>query len=95
MHDQDIPAAPCLSPAEQDRMTESAVLAFVLDQHPDQLTDAELLLAFHGDGPQDFASTDATARALRELIGAGLLRRLGVVVAPTRAALYFSRLQSD
>jgi hypothetical protein len=40
-------------------------------------------------------SGDAVERAIRELVGAGLLRCEGGYVVPTRAALYFHRLESD
>ena len=40
-------------------------------------------------------SGDAVERAIRELVGAGLLRCDGGYVVPTRAALYFHRLESS
>jgi hypothetical protein len=98
MHDQRISRGekPCKhhpSPAEDDRQVESAILAFVLDQHPDRLTSAELSLALTGC-PPDFDRRDAIERALAELASAGLIHRDGVFVAPSRPALYFNRLEA-
>lgn len=79
-------------PASEDRRTERAVLAFLLDQHPTLLSEDELLFALN---PKDLAEKDAIARAIRELTGAGLLRASGGSLTPTRAALYFSTLEAD
>jgi hypothetical protein len=80
--------------AAEDAKVEQAVLSFLLDQHPDRLTILELSLALNA-GPTDFDSEDAVERAVRELVGAGLLHCHGRFVMPTRAALYFSRLVID
>ncbi|HET7443029.1 MAG TPA: hypothetical protein VFJ57_00065 [Solirubrobacterales bacterium] len=77
-------------PASEDRRTERAVLAFVLDQHPTLLTEDELTFALD---PKDLAEKDAIARAIRELAGAGLLRLSGYSLTPTRPALYFAALE--
>jgi hypothetical protein len=79
-------------PASEGRRTERAVLAFVLDQHPTLLSEDELLFALD---PKDLAEKDAIARAIRDLIGAGLLRLSGGSLTPTRAALYFTALEAD
>jgi hypothetical protein len=79
------------APASEDTRTERAVLAFLLDQHPDRLTIPELALALNAS--QGFAAEDAVERAVRELVGAGLLHAEGALVLPTRAALYFERLE--
>lgn len=80
-------------PANRDAQIESAVLALLLDEHPAALTDAELALALVGERPE-FTEADAIARAVRDLIGAGLLRRHGELIQPTRAAVRFERLQA-
>ena len=92
MHSQDIPGDRVLSPEEADRKTEAAVLSFVLREHPDPFTEFELVLAFHRDA-KGFAGKDAIRRAIGELIGAGLLRRIGALVLPTRSALYVGQLE--
>jgi hypothetical protein len=80
------------TPAEQDAQAEQAVLAFLLDDHPDhQLTIPEVSRAMNA-GETDFGSEDAVERAVRELVGAGLLHCQRGFVLPTRAALYFARL---
>jgi hypothetical protein len=80
--------------AAQDAQAQRVVLAFVLEEHPAQLTIPELCRALYAH-PGDFASGDAVERAIRDLDGAGLLSCRGGVVAPTRAALYFGRLEMD
>ena len=76
--------------ASNDRRTERAVLALLLDEYPTQLTLAELMLAF--DRCDGFAGEDAVDRAVRELAAVGLVRRDGGFLAPTRPALYFDGL---
>lgn len=74
-----------------DARDQRVVLAFVLDEHPDQLTIPEVCRALYAH-PGDFASDDAVERAIRDLDGAGLLSCEGGIVRPTRAALCFARL---
>lgn len=78
-------------PAEEDERVERAVLAFVLAEHPDHLTIPELSRTLN-EGPGDFARADAVERAIRELVGGGLLHCQGGLVMPTRAALRFYQL---
>lgn len=80
------------SPVSEDRRTERAVLALLLDQHPIRLTVDELPFALDA---KDFAEKDATARAVRELVAVGLLNADGDLIGPTRAALYFEQLESE
>ena len=80
------------SPAGQDKRTESAVLALLLDEHPTRLTMDELILVLHAD-PERGDPEDAAGRAVRELVGAGLMHREGRFLSPSRAALYFERLE--
>jgi hypothetical protein len=79
-------------PADQDAKAERAVLAFLVDEHPNQLTVGEVSWALNTD-PVEFEAEDAVERAVRELVGAGLLRCSDGFVLPTRAALYFARLE--
>jgi hypothetical protein len=80
------------TPAEQDAQAEQAVLAFLLNEYPDhQLTIPEVSRAMNA-GEIDFGSEDAVERAIRELVGAGLLHCQDGFVLPSRAALYFERL---
>jgi hypothetical protein len=78
------------TPAAQDKQAERVVLAFSLEEHPSQLTILELSRALNAH-PGGFSSEDAVERAVRELVGAGLLYCHGALVLPTRAALYFAR----
>jgi hypothetical protein len=80
-------------PRAADAKVERVVLAFLLEEHPSQLTIPELSLALNAD--PGFDSNDAVERAVRELVGAGLLYCCGGFVLPTHAALYFARLEAD
>jgi predicted RNase H-like nuclease len=81
-------------PAAQDAKAERTVLAFLINEHPNQLTIADVSWALN-DGSVEFETEDAVERAVRELVGAGLLRCAEGFVLPTRAALYFARLEMD
>jgi hypothetical protein len=71
-------------------------LAFLLNEHPNQLTIAEIAWALNqGQGSVEFEREDAVERAVRELVGACLLHCTNGFVLPTRAALYFARLELD
>ena len=78
--------------AAEDARTENAVLAFLLEEHPIRLTLGELSLVLNAD-PQLDNPEDAAKRAVRELVGAGLVHQDGRFLAPSRAALYFERLK--
>lgn len=88
-------------PRLEDTKVERAVMAYLLQEHivlellnpeyPSRLTIIELSLALN-ERPGDFGSEDAVERAVRELVGAGLLECIGGRVEPTRAARYYSRL---
>lgn len=80
-------------PRAEDAKVERVVLAFLLEEHPSQLTIPELSLALTVD--PGFDSDDAVERAVRELVGAGLLHCEGAFIVPTHAALYFARLEED
>jgi predicted transcriptional regulator with HTH domain len=79
------------TPEADDARTEAAVLRQLLALYPVQLSLAELVREV-SDDPEDFAASDAVQRAVRELIAAGLVHRLGEVVLPSRAALRFDEL---
>jgi hypothetical protein len=73
-------------PASEDAQYERDVLTAVLEVHPAQITEVELVREF-ADDPEDFLSRDGFARATRELTRVGLLHRSGEFVLPTRAAV--------
>ncbi|HEU4905550.1 MAG TPA: hypothetical protein VFT19_05480 [Solirubrobacterales bacterium] len=79
------------SPSEEDRKVEWAVLSFLLDRHPESPSIIEVSRALN-EGTVEFEREDSVERAVRELVGAGLLRCDGSRVLPTRAALYFWQL---
>lgn len=80
------------SPAGADNRTERAVLALLLDEHPIRLTIDELILVLHAD-PDRGEPEDAARRAVRELVGAGLMHCEGRFLSPSRSALYFAALE--
>lgn len=80
--------------AAEEVEAERIVLAFIINEHPAQLTIPEVAQALYAH-PGDFKSDDAVERAIRELVGGGLLQCHGPFVIPTRAALYCARLEMD
>jgi hypothetical protein len=70
------------------------VLAFLLEEHPTELTIAEVAQALYAQ-PGGFESDDAVERAIRDLVGTGLLHCRGRFVLPTRAALHFADLEME
>jgi hypothetical protein len=80
--------------AAETRQAERVVLSFLLGEHPAQLTIPEIARTLYAH-PGDFETNDVVERAIRELVGAGLLHCEGAFVVPTRAALYFARLELD
>jgi hypothetical protein len=79
------------SPAAEDAAHESAVLQQLLDLHPTQVTVTELLREIGGE-IAGFDERDAIERAVRELVGAGLLHRRDDFIVPSRAAVRFNEL---
>ncbi len=67
-----------------DARAQRAVLSLVLDEHPALLAASEV--------EREIGAGDAAERAMRDLTGAGLIRKDGETVFPTRAALHFDRL---
>ena len=78
----------------QEAENQRVALGFLLEQHPAQLTIPEVAQALYAH-PGDFKENDAVERAIRDLVGGGLLHCHGPFVLPTRAALYFSQLEAD
>lgn len=60
-----------------------AVLSLVLDAHPEFLTIPTLAREIGGEGVE---------KAIRDLVGVGLLECGGITVRPTTAAIHFDRL---
>jgi hypothetical protein len=88
-------AACCLNPfVAREARNQGVVLSFLLDEHPAQLTIPEVAQALYAH-PGDFEENDAVERAIRDLVGCGLLQCHGAFVLPTRAALYFTWLEME
>lgn len=91
MHDQPIQAGDA---AALDLRDQAAVLALVLSLYPATLTVSELIRELTG-GQEDFAERDRIARAVADLAGVGLLRRVSELVMPTRAAVAFEAIRQE
>lgn len=63
----------------------------MLELHPTHLPEVELI-RYLGVDEGDFRQVDSRRRAIRDLLGVGLLRREGEVISPTMAALHFATL---
>lgn len=75
----------------QDLHDQGVVLIHVLTLHPAHPRQAELLREVTA-GSADFADSDRYERAVRELVGVGLLFINGELLLPTRAALRFNEI---
>jgi predicted transcriptional regulator len=80
-------ANPSPRPERDDESVQRAVLSLVLDAHPKSLTIPQLA--------REIDRGDAVERAVRDLVGVGLLKSRGNSVEPTPAALYFDALDQS
>jgi hypothetical protein len=80
------------TPAERQRNLESAVLAALIESHPQLLTEAQVFdeMTGAGDAPGRAA---AIVKALEDLAEVGLLERRGDVLVPTPASLRVAELE--
>jgi hypothetical protein len=69
----------------QDQPIQRAVLSLALDAHPKSLTIPDLA--------REIGQGDAVERAVRGLVGVGLLECEGVSIQPSAAALHFDSLE--
>jgi hypothetical protein len=76
---------------EADIAVEAAVIKHLLDVHPTQLSQVELIRELAGEAP-GFEERDAIERAVRDLSGVGLLHSRNELLTPTRAALRLNEL---
>jgi hypothetical protein len=74
-----------------DDALQRAVLAVLLEAHPAQRSDDELVRELTAE-PADFAERDAVENAIRDLVAAGLAHRHGRFLFATRAAVRFDEL---
>lgn len=79
MHDQRTPRH-----TGEDAAVQRAVLSLVLDAHPKHLTIPALA--------REIDQGDAVERAVRDLVGIGLLECQGISLRPSLAAIHFDRL---
>ena len=78
----------------QDLHDQGVVLIHVLTIYPTHLRLLELIREITA-GAADFSEGDRIERAVRELIGFGLLFRCEGLVLPTRAALCFNEILGE
>jgi hypothetical protein len=72
--------------AQEDYRDQAAVLRQILDLHPEPLTLVELTREMTIDST-DHTEQDRIERAVRDLIGGGVLHLVGDLVLPTRTAV--------
>jgi hypothetical protein len=82
------------STAAQDLHDQGVVLIHVLTIYPTQLRLLELVREITA-GSADFAEGDRVERAVRDLVGVGLLFRGDGLVLPTRAGLRFNEILGE
>lgn len=78
--------------AERTAREERRVLREVLTIYPESLTLDELVRELTVSELPDLSDEESVRNAVRDLIGCGLLHRLGDLVLPTRAAAVFYAL---
>lgn len=69
----------------EDAAVQRAVLSLALEAHPKSLTIPDLA--------RQIDRGDAVERAVRDLVGIGLLECGGITIRPSAAALHFERLE--
>jgi hypothetical protein len=77
--------------AAEDAHVEAAVMREVLLLYPASLT-LEELIRHKTVASTEFSEIDQIRQAVRDLIAAGLLHRVGDLVLPTHPAVYFHEL---
>ncbi|HZK15234.1 MAG TPA: hypothetical protein VFC52_01430 [Solirubrobacterales bacterium] len=75
----------------QDIRDQAVVLTFVLALNPDHLTIPQVARSLNGE-ESPFERADAVERAVRDLVGVGLIQIDGGLVKPTAAAVRFLAL---
>jgi hypothetical protein len=80
--------------AAQDLHDQGVVLMHILTIYPTQLRLLELVREITA-GSADFAEGDRIERAVRDLVGVGLLFRSDGLVLPTRAAWRFNEILGE
>lgn len=83
---------PDLPSVRKEAIVEGAVLALLIERHPDRLTMPQLVEEMSW-GSRDPNRGDAVEGAVRELVGTGLLSRYGAFVLPTPAAIRVGELE--
>jgi len=83
----------CEPALTEDDVLQTAVLTILLEAHPAQRSEEELVRELTAD-PLDVGPRDAVESAIRELVGAGLAHRHDDFVFATYAAVRFDQLRS-
>lgn len=73
------------NPSPEDEGIQRAILSLVLAAYPESLTIPQLA--------RELGRGDAVERAVRDLVGVGLLECGGISIRPSAAALRFDRLE--
>jgi hypothetical protein len=80
--------------AREDDMVQQAVLGLLVDAHPGQYSEQELVRQMTAEEPEAFSPRDEVQNAIRDLVGAGLAHRHGSFVFATRAAVRADELKA-
>ena len=76
---------PSPRPEREDESIQRAVLSLALEAHPKSLAIPDLA--------REIDQGDAVERAVRDLVGVGLLDCGGITIRPSAASLHFERLE--
>ena len=76
---------PSPRPEREDESIQRAVLSLALEAHPKSLAIPDLA--------REIGEGDAVERAVRDLVGVGLLDCGGITIRPSAASLHFERLE--
>lgn len=63
-------------------------LWIILGEYPGLVTDDDVLKEIAGGDPPTFGERDAVEQGIRDMLAAGVLRREGDSLVPTRATLF-------
>lgn len=78
-------------PKDRKETADVEVLWVVLIAHPEHLTEADIIRKLVGDQPV-FGEHDEIENHIRDLIGAGILRREGKSILPTHPVLHLREM---
>lgn len=82
------------APDREDARSQSVVLALLLAEWPERLSQADAVRELLGENP-DFSERDAFERAVEDLTRIGLIAQEGGFIVPSRVIRHFDSLQLE